>query len=479
MSGSRGGAGPDGTESGPDANTDVDQGRALATLFLVVFVDLLGFGILIPVIPLYALSFGANEFVGSLLVAVYSLFQFVFAPLLGRLSDERGRRPVILISLFGSTLAWTLFGLAGELGSLVGAANGLVILFLARALAGAMGGNIATAQAYIADITPPEERARGLGLLGAAFGLGFIFGPAIGGLAASGPALDTVGALVPWAPITEFTLPSFVAAALTAVNLVVAAVVLPEPDRTRSETGDQSRIEALVGALRTPALGVLVVSFFVASFAFSAFESQFIFLTNDLLAFGTAENALLLTYFGVVIAVVQGGLVGPLTDRFGEYRLAVTGATVQFVTLGLVPFAADWGRSLELVAFAGLEPWQTGASVALALVATPLAFGNALTNVSLNALVSRTASAETQGGAFGLTQSAGSLARTVGPALAGALYSGVGFWTPFVVAGVLFGPVVVLLGRLERDALVTGDEPASASTGPAEPSDSEHVSGGR
>ncbi|WP_158205852.1 MFS transporter [Halomarina oriensis] len=428
----------------------------MATLFLVVFVDLLGFGILIPVIPLYALSFGANEFVGSLLIAVYSLFQFVFAPVLGRLSDERGRRPVILVSLFGSTLAWTLFGLAGELGSLVGAANGLVVLFLARALAGAMGGNIATAQAYIADITPPEDRARGLGLLGAAFGLGFVFGPAIGGLAASGPALDVVGGVVPWIPITEFTLPSLVAAALTAGNLAVAAVVLPEPNRTRSAGSEESRVAALVGALRTPALGTLVVSFFVASFAFSAFESQFIFLTNDLLTFGTAENALLLTYFGVVVAVVQGGLVGPLTDRFGEYRLAVVGAGVQVLTLGLVPFAAAWGRRFELVAVAGLEPWQTGASLALALVATPLAFGNALTNVSLNALVSRSASDETQGGAFGLTQSAGSLARTVGPALAGALYAGIAFWVPFVVAGLLFVPVLVLLRRLDGDVLGGG-----------------------
>jgi MFS family permease len=450
----------DGSDAPPaeaeDPNADIDRRSALATLFLVVFIDLLGFGILIPVIPLYALSFGANEFVGSLLIAVYSLFQFVFAPILGRISDERGRRPVILVSLFGSTLAWTLFGLAGELGSFVGAANGLVILFLARALAGAMGGNIATAQAYIADITPPEDRARGLGLLGAAFGLGFVFGPAIGGVAASAPALDVVGGLFPWVPITEFTLPSFVAAALTAVNLVVAAVVLPEPNRTRSATSEESRVEALVGALRTPALGTLVVSFFVASFAFSAFESQFIFLTNDLLTFGTAENALLLTYFGVVVAVVQGGLIGPLTDRFGEYRLAVVGAGVQVLTLGLVPFAAAWGRSVELVAFAGLEPWQTGASLALALVATPLAFGNALTNVSLNALVSRSASDGTQGGAFGLTQSAGSLARTVGPALAGALYAGIAFWVPFVVAGLLFVPVLVLLARLERDDLAGG-----------------------
>ncbi|WP_350356171.1 MFS transporter [Halorarius halobius] len=421
--------------------------RVVGTLFLVVFVDLLGFGILIPVIPLYAKFFGANEFVGSLLIATYSAFQFVGAPLLGRLSDERGRRPVLLLSLLGSVIAWTLFGLAGELGSLVGAANGLVVLFAARALAGAMGGNIATANAYIADITPPEDRARGLGILGAAFGLGFVFGPAISGLVSSGVALSLFRDVLPAAvPVSEFTMPSFTAAALSAANLALAFVVLPEPRRRSTSTGATaaSRLRRLYEAVRSPAIGSLVVAFFVASFAFSAFESQFIFLTNDRLGYGTAENAVLLTYIGVLIAVVQGGLIGPLTERFGEYRLALAGAAIQVVALAAVPFSLSW----TFVPSVG--PVESGA-VALAAVSTPLAFGNALTNVSLNALVSLNADADEQGGAFGLTQSAGSLARTFGPAGAGLLYVAVAYWSPFVVAGLLFVPVLVLLGGVARE----------------------------
>jgi len=420
--------------------------RVVGTLFLVVFIDLLGFGILIPVIPLYARFFGANEFVGSLLIATYSAFQFLGAPVLGRLSDERGRRPILLLSLSGSVVAWTLFGLAGELGSLVGLVNGLAVLFLARALAGAMGGNIATANAYIADVTPPEERARGLGILGAAFGLGFVFGPAIAGLVSSPFALSFFRNVLPAAvPVSQFTMPSFTAAALSAANLVLAFLVLPEPRRHARAVGAAAggRLRRLYDAIRSPDVGALVLAFFVASFAFSAFESQFIFLTNDRLGYGTAANAVLLTYIGVLIAVVQGGLIGPLTERFGEYRLALAGAAIQVVTLALVPFSVSW-------AFVpSLGPVDSG-GVALALVSTPLAFGNALTNVSLNALVSLSASADEQGGAFGLTQSAGSLARTFGPAFAGLLYVAVAYWSPFVVAGVLFVPVLFVLGRVAR-----------------------------
>jgi MFS family permease len=440
----------DGDEGGPVPG--LSRRRVVGTLFLVVFLDLLGFGILIPVIPLYAKFFGANEFVGSLLIATYSLFQFVGAPVLGRLSDERGRRPVLLLSLAGSVLAWTLFGLAGELGGTVGALNGLVVLFFARAVAGAMGGNIATANAYMADVTPPEDRARGLGILGAAFGLGFVFGPAIAGVVSSPAALDAFRAALPAAvPVSEFTMPSFTAAALSAANLALAAAVLPEPRRTRTAVAPTSRLRRLYDAVRSPDLGALVVAFFLASFAFSAFESQFIFLTSDRLGYGTAENAVLLTYVGVLVAVVQGGLVGPLTERFGEYRLALAGAAIQVVALALVPFSLSW----EFVP--ALGPVESG-GVALALVSTPLAFGNALTNVSLNALVSLNAAADEQGGAFGLTQSAGSLARTVGPALAGLLYVAVAHWLPFVVAGLLFVPVLVLLGVVVRAGVVPDRE---------------------
>jgi MFS family permease len=452
-------SGEPGSDDGEDEDRDdgsdgygalpgTSRRRVVGTLFLVVFIDLLGFGILIPVIPLYAKFFGANEFVGSLLIARYSLFQFVGAPILGRLSDERGRRPILLVSLAGSVIAWTLFGLAGELGSAIGAVNGLAVLFFARAVAGAMGGNIATANAYIADVPPPEGRAEGLGLLGAAFGLGCVVGPAISGVVSSPFALEVFGDVLPsFVPVSQYTMPSFTAAVLSAANLVLAYLVLPEP-RTRETTtadGGGSRLRRLYEAIRSPDVGSLVLSFFLASLAFSAFESQFIFLTNETLGYGTAENAVLLTYVGVLIAVVQGGLIGPLTDRFGEYRLALAGAALQVVALAAVPFSVDW------TFFPAIGPLEPG-GVALAVVAAPLALGNALTNVSLNALVSLNAADEAQGGAFGLTQSAGSLARTVGPAVAGFLYV-LAYWSPFVVAGLVFVPVLVVLGGVARDSV--------------------------
>jgi len=456
----------------------------IGIVFGIVFVDLLGFGILIPVIPLYAESFGATEFTASLLIAAYSAFQFLFAPVLGRISDVRGRRPVLLVSLSGSVIAWTLFGLAElvpETGILL--LGPLGVLFLARILAGAMGGNIATAQAYIADVTRPEDRAKGLGLLGAAFGLGFVFGPALGGVLASGTVLAVARSVLPAAvPVSQFSLPSFGAATITALNLVAAALLLPEsrppedrpdPDGSTPRTTDRvrERFDSLYEAATAEVLGTLIVAFFVASFAFSALESQFIFFTNDTFGYGTSANGVLLAYLGVVIAVVQGGLIGPLTSRFGEYRLAVAGAGIQVLTLAAVPLSPWLGSAVPAVGplFDALPVVPPGV-IALVVVLTVLSFGNAITNVSLNTLVSRSTSDADQGGAFGLTQSAGSLARTFGPSVAGLFYTVLGAWVPFVVAGLLFVPVAGMLLRVDQE-LLAGDEGESSDGAGVEPVD--------
>lgn len=409
--------------------------RAMATVFFVVFVDLLGFGILIPIIPLYVRSFGASELVVGLLVASYSFFQFLGAPLLGRLSDRRGRRPVLLISLAGSTIAWTLFGLA----------NALWVLFAARILAGLMGGNIATAQAYIADITPPEDRAKGLGLIGAAFGLGFVFGPALGGIFSSAGVVAAVdGALPGVVPITKFTLPSFVAALVTGLNLLAAASVLPETRPDGAIADDRSRIQQLADALTDPAIGGLIVSFFLFSLAFSGMESMFVLFTKDVYGYGPAANGYLLAYLGIIIAIIQGGLVGRLAPRVGERRLAILGVGLELFTLAALPFAPVLGGSLPpLTIPAG--PVLSGEVVALLVVLAGLAAGNGFANVSLNTLVSRAAGADEQGGAFGITRSAGSLARTGGPIVAGTLYASITYWVPFVVAGLIMLPILAVL----------------------------------
>ncbi|MFB6155304.1 MAG: MFS transporter, partial [Haloferacaceae archaeon] len=251
--------------------------RALATVVFVVFMDLLGFGVVIPILPFYVRSFGVSDVYIGLLAASYSLTQFAFAPYLGRLSDERGRRPVIMLSLLGSVLAWTVFGLAAEVGSALGVSAAVATLFLSRMVAGAMGGNIAAAQAYIADITPPERRAAALGLVGASFSLGFVFGPAIGGLFASDAVVSTARSVLPAVvPATRFSLPSFAAAGLSLTSLGFAALFLAEPSRSRGPARRTTVVAQFRGALADVSLRGLVVAFFLASVAFSGVQVMFI-----------------------------------------------------------------------------------------------------------------------------------------------------------------------------------------------------------
>jgi MFS family permease len=410
----------------------IPRRRAMLAVVLVVFLDLVGFGIVIPILPFYVRSFAVSDVYIGLLAASYSVMQFVFAPLLGRLSDSRGRRPVLVLSLFGSVVAWTIFGLAGA----------LWLLFVARMLAGAMGGNIATAQAYVADVTPPTERAAALGILGASFALGFIFGPAIGGVLASDAAVATARNVFPaFVPATRFSLPSFAAAGMSLLAIVVALAFLPEPERRRP-VGER---ETLFGGFRTALadanLRGLVVAFFLVSLAFSGVTVAFIPWLADTFGYGEPEAALFLTYVGVLGVVVQGGLVGRVSRRIGDSRMAVVGATALTVALAAIPFAPTLGRVLPAVA--SLPP----SAFALVLVLPLLSFGNGLLNAALGALVSRNASAERQGSTFGVTQGAGSLGRTVGPPMMAGLYAFAAHWTPFVVGGLLVVPVVAILLR--------------------------------
>ncbi len=411
--------------------------RALGVVLLVVFVDLVGFGILIPIIPLYAEAFGASEFVVGLLLAAYPVTQFIFAPILGRLSDERGRRPILLLSLAGSVIAWTIFGIA----------QALWMLFLARLVAGAMGGNIAAAQAYIADITTEENRAKGLGLIGAAFGLGFVFGPAIGGLVSSDAVLAVSRSVLPGVvPVSQFTIPSFTAAGITLLNLVAAVFVLPETRKESLSPERQGRIVQLIDALSSPALAGLVVAFFLASFAFSGMESMFVLFTKDVYGYGTSMNGYILAYLGVIVAIVQGGLVGRAAEIWPEKYLALGGVAVESIGLVAIPFTPQLGSFLPASGpVAAFLPRVPSELIALLVVLTVLALGNGFANVSMTTLVSKTADEERQGGAFGLTQSAGSIARAVGPVTAGALYTGLAFWAPFVAGGLLMLPIFVIL----------------------------------
>jgi MFS family permease len=441
--------------SAPEAATATDavdapgrgSRRALATVVAVVFVDLLGFGVVIPILPFYVRSFGVSDVFIGLLAASYSLTQFLFAPYLGRLSDERGRRPVLMLSLAGSTVAWVVFGLAGEFRTF-GVAVGVAILFASRMLAGAMGGNIAAAQAYVADVTPPDRRAGALGLLGASFALGFVFGPALGGIFASDVAVTTARRLLPaFVPATPYSLPSFAAAGLSFLALCLAARFLVEPARTRGPSARPTLVEGFLRALRDPSLRGLVVAFFLVSLAFSGVQVMFIPFAADVYGYGETQTALLLTYVGVLGVVNQGVVVGRLTRRVSPVTVAVGGACGLVVALGALPFAPVVGRrllpafSLAVPAFA-LTPELAALLAVLAL----LSVGNGLLNVALSTLVSLAAGDDRQGSAFGVTQGAASLGRTVGPPLMALGYVG-SRPLPFVAGAVLVVPVVAILGR--------------------------------
>ena len=430
-------------------STEVESPRrALVTVVAVVFVDLLGFGIIVPILPFYVRSFGVSDVYIGLLAASYSVMQFAFAPVLGRLSDARGRRPVLLLSIAGSAVAWTLFGLASS----------VAVLFVARMLAGAMGGNIAAAQAYVADVTPSEERAKGLGLVGAAFGLGFVFGPAVGGVFASDPVVSAARDVLPAVvPATRFSLPSFAAAGLSFLNVAFAAAFLEETGTSASSPAGGSPLAGFAGALREADLRSLVVSFLLLSVAFSGVQVMFIPFAADAYGYGASETALLLTYVGVLGVLVQGVLVGRLSRRYGDVRLAVAGSVLLAVALAAIPFTPALGRAL--VPPPGGPPFLTSELVALLALLPLLSAGNGLLTVSLTTLVSTSTGRARQGTAFGVTQGAGSLGRTVGPPVMATLYAVVGRWSPFVVGAMLLIPVVALaFARLRLDRR-TGTSP--------------------
>ena len=431
----------------PAATARIDHPRrAVGTVVFVVFLDLVGFGIVVPILPYYVRSFGVGDVFIGLLAATYSLTQFLAAPALGRASDRWGRRPVITLSLAGSAVAWTVFGLGDSVGELAGPAAGVAVLFGSRALAGAMGGNIAAAQAYVADVTPRERRAGALGLVGASFSLGFIFGPAIGGALASETAVRLAAPLP--IPATRFSLPAFGAAAMSLAALAVTLVVLEEPARRRSSGVRSSLVADFAAALRDTDLRGLVVAFFLISVAFAGVQVMFIPFVADTAVYGfdASAAALLLTYVGVLGAVNQGLLVGRLAKRFGSARLAVVGAALLAVSLAALPFAPALGGFLPSV---GGPAWLTQELVALLAVLGVLSAGNGLLNPSLATLVSSSAGAEKQGTAFGVTQGAGSLGRTVGPPVAAALYA-VADWSPFVIGAVVVLPVIGLLIEVAR-----------------------------
>lgn len=378
------------------------------TLFLIVFVDLVGFGLMVPLLPFFGEHFGASPTEVGLLMASFSFAQFLTAPLLGRLSDHSGRRPVLILSLAGSTASYLWLA----------AADSLWALFAARTLAGAMAGNIATAFAYVADVTTPANRARGMGLIGAGFGLGFIFGPALGGvLAGSDP--ETI----------DFALPAMAAAALSAVALMLTVARLPEslPRSVRAlrpPLARRGRWRQLAEACVRPNIGRLLALAFLSTFVFAGMEATFAMWSRRHFGWGPEQNGYVFAVVGLVSAIVQGGFVGWLARRFGEGRLFVTGSAALAFAMLVVPLSSEVG-----LLFAAM---------------VVIAAGFALTSTSLNTLLSVNVSAFDQGGMMGVSRSAMTLARIAGPSWAGWIFAAIGKDTPFF-SGALVMVIVALL----------------------------------
>src|SRR5437016_1911257 len=361
----------------------------LLVIFITVFIDLVGFGIVIPVLPYYAegTKFGATPREVGFLFASYSIMQLIFAPVMGRLSDKHGRRPVLLVSTLGTCLGFLILGFATT----------LWMLFFGRIIDGISGGNISTAQAYIADVTTKENRAKGMGLIGAAFGLGFVFGPAIGGI------LSRWGINVPF----------LFASGLAFANAVLLFFALPEtvtPDHPARVSAASGRgFDQLLMALRKPALASVLTIYFLGIVAFSIMTASFSLFMMFRLGYDAFHNGWIFAFVGVVSAIIQGGLIGKLVKKFGEPLLVIVGALLFSASLFVVPL---------------VKP-GTGLATIL-LIAAATSIGQALSAPTLSSLASKSASAAEQGSVLGVMQSVASLARAVGPTLAAVLiYSAV------------------------------------------------------
>jgi MFS transporter, DHA1 family, tetracycline resistance protein len=395
-------------------------------LFLIVFIDLVGFGLVIPLLPFYAERFAASPLQMTLLFATYSMMSMLAAPLWGRLSDRVGRRPVLMASMAAAALAYLWLAVADT----------LWMVFAARAFAGACAGNIAAAQAYVADITAPEARAKGMGMIGAAFGMGFIIGPVIGGLVA-GNDLATA----------DLRTPGLIAAALSLIALVGVMLVLPESRSARRGARSRGRIAAARDALARPVLARLLIVFFLVILAFSGMETTFAWWAIAQFGWGPQSIGFVFFYVGLLSALMQGGLIGPLTRRFGEERLMLGG--LGLIALGLVSMPLAHTLPVLVVALSGL------------------ALGMGAMQPSINSLISRRAGPERQGEIMGVAQAIGSLSRVLGPILAGAVFGMLGRNSPFLLGAVLVVAALLVGWHLPRTVAAAAPQPKTP-LGPAQ-----------
>lgn len=404
---------------------------ALSIIFLIVFIDLLGFGLLLPLMPFYARKFGASDVQTTVLFSVYSICQFIAAPILGVISDRHGRRGVLGFSQVGSVIGFVLMGFTThhhwETASL-----GLLMLYIARVIDGLSGGNISTAQAYISDVTTKENRAKGMGLLGAAFGLGFVVGPGLGAL------------LIHF--INE-SAPAYAAAVASGVAAILTFAYLPESRVHKPAEADAwLHPRVFKPLLKKPMLMQLMSIWFLTMAAYVMVDSTIVLYLADVFKFSAAKTGLYFVFVGVIIAGVQGGVIRPLMKRYSEWTLCALG-----------PMLAAFGYLFTMT-----TAWHQLQTI-LVCGGAIYAFGRSLQMPTIQSLVSKTSSDAEQGVTFGFFQGTGTIARVVGPPIAGVIYYR--YHTgPFLAAAIIVGLAGAWTLALRRSA---GNLSTSLSAEPA------------
>jgi DHA1 family tetracycline resistance protein-like MFS transporter len=374
--------------------------KSLLTIFLVVFIDLLGFGIILPLLPYIAEKYLASPFQIGMLTATYSFFQLIASPILGRLSDRYGRKKLLIISQLGSAVGYLILGLAGN----------LPLLFLSRIIDGATGGNISIAQAYIADVTTKENRARGMGMIGAAFGLGFIFGPAIGGFLSR----------------FSYSAPAYFATAISLLTVLTTIFFLKETvNEKQAKVSPKTRLnfEEFRNVLSIYPIGILILIFFVVNLASSIQQGNFALWTQKTFNYGPTQNGWLFAYIGIIAVLVQLKFLPFLTKKFNEKNILYISLVFLFLGLVLIP----------------LIPTPIFLYVSLFF----LPFGMGLSNPTIQALASENVPKEEYGGTLGFLQSAGSLGRIIGPIVGGIIFQSLGKDNAFYFAG--FTVLIILI----------------------------------
>lgn len=425
--------------------------KKILPIFVIVLIDLLGLTIIIPLMPLYATAFGATPLMIGLLGASYPVMQFIGAPLLGRLSDRLGRKPVLVVSQMGTFIGFLILGFA----------NSLWLLFLARILDGISGANISTAQAAISDSTTEKTRTQGLGLIGAAFGIGFILGPIIAFLSLA-------------ASNNNYHVPAFVAAGFSLISILLTwfwfEETLPKELRGNQAKKPTFTLQAMLQALRHPAVGFLLLLMFAQQIAFGGFEQLLALFTLNRLGLNASGNSIIFVFVGLIVVAVQGGLIGRWSRKYGERKLILAGLATLAIGLTLTAFtprqpmpsyskarleqelqASGTFRTHENPTTQNLtieipDDRQTGwFGLAWLLVAmVPAAVGGGILQPSINSLITQKARKDEVGGLLGISAAFLSGANAVAPLIGGAIFQALGSTAPFLAGGILMAVLLAI-----------------------------------